>query len=205
MRRTLSSPDFREGFVEMLPACLGLVPFGLVCGVGAAAAGIDFFGALGMSLIIFSGAAQILAVQLYADGAPLAVIIVTCLVAGLRFLMYSAAMAPDFRPLSARWQRGLAFLLTDQAFAASIRKFSARRPARRRAPFPGRRRRACGSCGSSTTPSVFAGNVIPAAWSLEFTVPLCFIALVAPALRDLPAIVAAVAAGSSCSRSRRCR
>ncbi len=28
----------------------------------------------------------------------------------------------------------------------------------------------------------FAGNVIPAAWSLEFTVPLCFIALLAPAV-----------------------
>ena len=39
MRHVLASPDFRDGFVEMLPACAGLVPFGLVCGVGAAAAG----------------------------------------------------------------------------------------------------------------------------------------------------------------------
>ena len=42
MRRVLASPDFRDGFVEMLPACLGLVPFGLVCGVGAAAAVLAF-------------------------------------------------------------------------------------------------------------------------------------------------------------------
>ena len=41
MRRVLNTPDFRAGFVEMLPACLGLIPFGLVCGVGAAAAGAD--------------------------------------------------------------------------------------------------------------------------------------------------------------------
>ena len=41
----------------------------------------------------------------------------------------------------------------------------------------------------------FAGNVIPAAWSLEFTVPLCFIALLAPALRGVPPIVAAATAG----------
>jgi predicted branched-subunit amino acid permease len=29
-------------------------------------------------------------------------------------------MAPYFRPLPPRWQNALAFLLTDQAFAASI-------------------------------------------------------------------------------------
>jgi predicted branched-subunit amino acid permease len=196
MRRTLSSPDFREGFVEMLPACIGLVPLGLVCGVGAAAAGIDFFGALGMSLIIFSGAAQILAVQLYADGAPLAVIIVTCLVAGLRFLMYSAAMAPFFRPLPTRWQNGLAFLLTDQAFAASIRRFSAGHDPRGGAlHFLGGGLALWTMWQLTNVTGFLVGNVIPASWSLEFAVPLCFIALVAPALRGASAAVAAVVAG----------
>jgi predicted branched-subunit amino acid permease len=196
MRRILSSPDFRSGFVEMLPACVGLVPFGLVCGVGAAAAGIDFAGALGMSLVIFSGAAQILAVQLYAEDAPLAVIVLTCFVAGLRFLMYSAAMAPYFRPLPLRWQKGLAFLLTDQAFAASIRRFSATHDPR------GGALHFLGGGGAlwimwqlTNVAGYFVGNVIPAAWSLEFAVPLCFIALVAPALRDAPAAVAAATAG----------
>jgi predicted branched-subunit amino acid permease len=41
-----------------------------------------------------------------------------------------------------------------------------------------------------------AGHVIPASWSLEFAVPLCFIGLVAPVLRDVPVIVAAVTAGA---------
>ena len=109
----------------MLPACIGIAPFGLVCGVGAVAAGASWWSALGMSAIIFSGAAQILAVQLLAAGAPLAVIVLTCFVAGLRFLMYSAAMAPYLRPLPQRWQQGLAFLLTDQAFAAAVRRFGA--------------------------------------------------------------------------------
>ena len=39
-----------------------------------------------------------------------------------------------------------------------------------------------------------AGNVIPAAWSLEFVVPLCFIALLVPALDDGPTRIAALAA-----------
>src|SRR5689334_24756106 len=125
MRRFLADADFRAGFAEMVPACLAMTPFGLVCGVGAAAAGATLWGALGLSAIVFSGAAQILAVQLLTAGAPLAVIVLTCFVAGLRFLIYSAAMAPYLRPLPARWQNGLAFLLTDQAFAAAVRRFDA--------------------------------------------------------------------------------
>jgi predicted branched-subunit amino acid permease len=175
MRRVLASTDFRDGFVEMLPACLGLVPFGLVCGVGAA---------------------QILASQLIAAGAPVAVVVLTCAVLGLRFLMYSAAMAPALRPLSGLWQRTVAFLLTDQAFAASIRRFDAHGDARRGAlHFAGGGTALWGFWQVDNVVGYFAGNVIPATWSLEFTVPLCFLALLAPALKSIPPIFAAAVAG----------
>jgi predicted branched-subunit amino acid permease len=196
MRHLLRSQDFREGFVEMLPACVGLIPFGLVCGVGAQAAGADALAALGMATIIFSGAAQVLAVQLYAAGAPTAVIILTCFVLGLRFLMYSAAMAPYMKPLPVAWQRALAFLLTDQAFAASIRRFNAKDDPRG----GGLHFLGCGAALwlmwiVTNMSGFFAGNAIPASWSLDFAVPLCFIALVAPLFRTVPAIVTAITAG----------
>jgi predicted branched-subunit amino acid permease len=196
MRRLLASPDFRAGFVEMLPACLGLIPFGLVCGVGAAAAGASWLAALGMSAVIFSGAAQILAGQMLAGGAPFAIIVLTCSVLGLRFLMYSAAMAPYLKALPARWQHALAFLLTDQAFASAIRRFDAKDD-----PHGGAQHfLGCGValylCWQITSMvGYFAGNLIPASWSLEFAVPLCFIALVAPLLRDAPTILSAIVAG----------
>ena len=195
MRHLFASKDFREGFVEMLPACVGLIPFGLVCGVGAQAAGADWFAALGMATIIFSGAAQVLAVQLYAAGAPTAVIILTCFVLGLRFLMYSAAMAPYVKPLPASWQRTLAFLLTDQAFAASVRRFNAKDDPRG----GGLHFLGCGAALwlmwiATNMTGFFAGNAIPASWSLDFAVPLCFIALVAPLYRSVPAVMAGVVA-----------
>ena len=196
MRRIATDSDFRAGFVDMLPAALALAPFGLVCGVGAEAAGAALAGAIGLSAIVFSGAAQILAVQLLAAGAPLAVIVLTCFVAGLRFVIYSAAMAPYLRPLPARWQKSLAFLLTDQAFAAAVRRFDT-----------GGDSHAAGRhfLGSGfalwafwqvmNVLGYFAGNLIPAGWSLDFAVPLCFIALVAPHLRTSPTIIAAFVAG----------
>ena len=107
----------------MLPMLTGIVPFGVVCGVGALSAGVSPLATLAMSLIIFSGAAQIAATQMLADGAPFAVIVLTCFVLSLRFLMYSAAMAPHLRSLDSRWRNLLAFLLTDQAFASTIQRF----------------------------------------------------------------------------------
>jgi predicted branched-subunit amino acid permease len=196
MRLALSSPEFREGFVEMLPASIGLVPFGLVCGVAAAAAGADLVGALGLSAIVFSGAAQILASRMLAEGAPAVVIVLTCAVLGLRFLMYSAAMAPALKPLPASWQRTVAFLLTDQAFAASIRNFDPRGDAHRGAlHFAGGGFALWLFWQVDNVVGYLAGNVIPAAWALEFTVPLCFVALLAPGLRAIPPVVAAVVAG----------
>lgn len=188
--------DFRAGFIEMLPACVGLAPFGLVCGVGAAAAGADWLAALGMSAIIFSGAAQILAAQLVANGAPLLVIILTCTVLGLRFLMYSAAIAPYLKPLSPAWQKILAFLLTDQAFASSIRRFKAGdSPHAAASHFLGAGAALWSGWQITTMTGFLTGNLIPTNWSLEFAVPLCFLSLVAPLLRNVPSIFAAVVAG----------
>jgi predicted branched-subunit amino acid permease len=196
VRNVLTNRDFRAGFAEMVPANVGLTPFGLVCGVGAAAAGTNLLGALGMSAIIFSGAAQILAIQLLATGAPLAVIVLTCFVAGLRFLMYSAAMAPYLRPLSPRWQRVLAFLLTDQAFAASIRRFDAGGHPREGAMhFLGGGFALWLWWQVTNGVGYFAGNLIPPSWSLDFTVPLCFVGLLVPVLRTSPALIAALTAG----------
>ena len=196
MRHLLVSPDFRAGAAEMLPANIGLIPFGLVCGVGAASAGADWLAAWGMAAIIFSGAAQILSAQLLAADAPIAIIVLTCFVAGLRFFMYSAAMAPYLKPLPARGRRrspscspirhspprsGASMRRTIRAAAACTSSGRAYR---------------CGLRGrSSCMAGFFAGFLVPASWSLEFAVPLCFIALVAPLMRNAASVGAAIVAG----------
>src|SRR5689334_20594643 len=112
LSRIFSRADFLAGVREMTPPLLGLLPFGLVCGVGAQSAGASVWQSFGLSAVMFSGAAQILATQLIASGAPIAVTVLTCFVIGLRFLMYSAAMAPHLKSLPSRWRQALAFLLT---------------------------------------------------------------------------------------------
>ncbi|MBK6600425.1 MAG: AzlC family ABC transporter permease [Betaproteobacteria bacterium] len=179
----------------MTPPLIGIFPFGVVCGVAAQSVGLSAVEAVGMAMIVFSGAAQIVATQLIAAQAPVAVIVLTCFVVGLRFLMYSAAMAPHLKPLPARWRHVLAFVLTDQAFAAAIRRFrTAAQPGEGASYFLGTGAVLWAAWLASNLAGYFVGNVIPAAWSLEFIVPLCFLALLVPALDDGPTRVAALAA-----------
>jgi 4-azaleucine resistance transporter AzlC len=196
MRRHFSRPAFFEGIRDMTPVLIGIVPFGMVCGIGALAAGVSPVAALAMSAIMFSGAAQIVASQLLAAGAPLMVIILSCLVVGLRFLVYSAAMAPYLRPLDHRWRNLLSFVLTDQAFAGTIQRFrDSDDLSANTSYFLGGGLLLWTVWQIATLAGILVGQVIPPSWQLEFVVPLTFIAVLAPLLRDRVALVVAVVAG----------
>ena len=196
MSRIFSRPDFLAGARDMVPTLLGILPFGPVCGVGAQSAGASVLESIGLSALMFSGAAQILATQLMAAGAPVAVTILTCFVVGLRFLMYSAAMAPHLKALPTRWRRMLAFVLTDQSFAATIRRFRESDDPRNGASyFLGTGALLWAVWQVACLAGYWAGNLIPLAWSLDFVVPLCFLALLVPTLDDHSARIAALAAG----------
>jgi predicted branched-subunit amino acid permease len=198
MRSHFSRPAFFEGVRDMTPALIGIIPFGMVCGIGAIAAGISPLATLAMSAIMFSGAAQIIAAQLLAAGAPLPVIILSCLVVGLRFLVYSAAMAPYLRPLDHRWRNVLSFVLTDQAFASTIHRFRESDDLRANASyFLGGGALLWVVWQVATLAGILAGQVIPASWQLEFVVPLCFLAVLAPLLRDRVTLLVVVATGAA--------
>lgn len=180
----------------MTPVLIGIVPFGMVCGIGAIAAGASPFAALAMSAIMFSGAAQIIASQLLAAGAPLLVIVLSCLVVGLRFLVYSAAMAPYLRPLDHRWRNVLSFVLTDQAFAGTLQRFRDSDDLRANASyFLGGGALLWVVWQIATLAGILVGQVIPASWQLEFVVPLCFLAVLAPLLRDRVTLLVVVVTG----------
>jgi predicted branched-subunit amino acid permease len=115
------SPEGRAGFLagvkEVSPQFVGTVPFGLVTGVASVASGLSPWEAIGLSLLVFSGVAQLAVVQLLAVNAPATVILLATAVISLRLIMYSASIAPHFAhlPRPTRWL--LSWHLTDQAFA----------------------------------------------------------------------------------------
>lgn len=184
MRPHLSRPALLEGARDIAPMLVGIVPFGIVCGIGAIAAGASPIAALAMSMIMFSGAAQIIAAQLLVSGAPFLVILLSCLMVSLRLVIYSAAMAPHLSRLDGRWRGLLSFLLTDQVFAGTLQRFRESDDVRANASyFLGSGALLWVTWQIATLVGIVAGQVIPASWQLDFVVPLCFLAVLAPLLR----------------------
>jgi 4-azaleucine resistance transporter AzlC len=204
---SLARAEFLKGIGEELPILAGVIPFGVIYGVLALSAGLSPFEAQAMSAIVFAGSAQFITAQLYAGLAPALVIILTGAIVNLRHMLYSASMAPYLKGLSLRWKLLLAYLLTDEAYAVAILHQQAGRSAELKLEAPGNHSNnrhwhtlgaglaLWGTWQLSTALGVFMGAQVPESWSLEFTLPLTFIALVIPALRDRPAIAAALAAG----------
>lgn len=205
--KTQRASEFLRGVRDELPILVGVVPFGLIYGVSAVGARIPAAMAQAMSAVIFAGSAQFVTAQLVGAGLPALVIIVTGVVVNLRHLLYSASIAPYTRHLNRFWKVVLAYLLTDEAYAVAITHYRAGDGASRAAAqstgahpyrhwhFLGAGLALWSSWQLSTAVGVFLGAKVPASWSLDFTLPLTFIALVVPTLKDRPGVAAALASG----------
>ena len=101
-----------------------IVPFGIIYGSLAGAAGLTPWQTIGMSLLVFAGSAQFIAISLLGGGATLAVLWLTTLVVNLRHALYSASLQPFVRHLPKRWRVPLAFWLTDEAFAVVQHRYA---------------------------------------------------------------------------------
>src|SRR5690606_21857432 len=101
---------------------LGVAPFALIVGV-LMVASLSFNDALLMSVLVYAGSVQLVAMQLLSANTPVVMIILTTLVVNLRFLMYSASLEPHLRARSWRAKLAGAYLMTDQSYAVSISRF----------------------------------------------------------------------------------
>lgn len=117
---------FVDGARTSAAAAFGIAIWGFVTGVAMVNAGLSVAQALGMTLLVYSGTMQLVALPLMAAGAPVALIVASATLSALRFVVYSAALAPDFGRLPARWRFAVGYLTVDSGLAA----WFAQRPAR---------------------------------------------------------------------------
>jgi 4-azaleucine resistance transporter AzlC len=187
---------FLAGARAEIPLLIGVFPFGMIYGALALNAGLSTTAAQAMSSIVFAGSAQFITTQLVHESAPGFVIVLTIAVLNLRHMLYSASLAPYLASLSTRWKALLSYLLTDEAYAPTILHYEANEVT------PSAHWFLFGAGCSlwftwqvSTALGIFLGAAIPESWSLDFALPLTFIAMVVPVLKNQPAIAAALSAG----------
>lgn len=117
---------FKEGLNAGWPICLGYLPIGMAFGVLAQKAGLSPLQIGLMSIMVFAGSSQFIAVSMLAAGASAPAIITTTFVVNLRHVLMSSALAVYLRAV----HRGLlalyAYGVTDESFAVNLPRFRAR-------------------------------------------------------------------------------
>ncbi|MHC0054218.1 AzlC family ABC transporter permease [Actibacterium sp. D379-3] len=170
-------------------------PFGLLFGVVGTEAGLNLAEVIGFSVLVIAGASQFTALQLMTENAPTLIILAAALAVNLRMAMYSAALTPHLgaAPL---WQRVLmAYLLVDQSYALPVAHYETEPGmslAARTAYFFGVVTLLGPSWYGMTYLGAVMGQGIPPEYALDFAMPITFLAMVAPALRTLAHVAAAV-------------
>ncbi len=197
MNAATRSQEFWSGVRDESPILLGVVPFGLIFGALAISSGLSSAAAQAMSSVVFAGSAQFIAAQLFGADASGIVILMVVFVVNLRHALYSASVAPYVKSLRPGWKLFLAYLLTDEVYAVTISHYTrAGALHNRHWYFLGAGLTLWSSWQASTAVGIFIGAQIPRDWPLEFVLPITFIALVVPALKDGASVAAAVIAGA---------
>ncbi|MGH2621107.1 MAG: AzlC family ABC transporter permease [Anaerolineales bacterium] len=187
--------ELLTGMRDQLPLLLGVIPFGLIFGALAISVGLRPLAAQGFSLFVFAGSAQFIAVSLIGESASALVVIVTIILVNLRHALYSASLAPSLAHLPRPWKLALGWLLTDEAFAMASRRVRGGNLANAHWYVFGTGLTLWAAWQISTAAGIALGAGLPPSLSLDFALPLTFLALVTPTLVDRPTLAAALSAG----------
>jgi len=195
MARATQKSYYWIGFRTGLPFLLVVIPFGLLFGIVATEAGFTSVQTMAFSSVVFAGAAQFTALQLMAEDAPFLIVVSTALAVNLRMAMYSASLVVWLgrAPL---WKRALiAYVNVDQSYAVSMNRFEDEPDlslSQRIGFFFGAVTPVCPMWIVATGLGIWFGDLIPDWIALDFAVPICFLAIIAPMMRTLAHMVSSV-------------
>ncbi len=198
MRSATRRQEFFNGARDTLPLVIGAMPFGIIFGTLAGGAGLSPWGAMGMSLFVFAGSSQFIAMGMICAGTAWPMIVLTTFVVNFRHLLYTATLLPHLRRLTTRWQVALAFGLTDETFAVAVgRWFGQDGSAFKHWYQFGSMLFMYTSWNICTLLGIAAGKLMRGigGWGLDFAMIAAFIGIVVPYLKTRPNLCAVLVAG----------
>ena len=191
--------EFTAGVRDTLPMLVGAAPFGVIFGTLVTSGPLHLWHGQLMSLVVFAGSAQFIALGLIAGHASFAVVWATTLIVNLRHVLYSATLAPYVTHLPMRWRWALGGLLTDEVFAVAWAHYR-QHPAGSVGPyyFFGSGLSMYLNWQLWTLAGLLFGAAFPGLQSLglDFAMVATFIAIVVPQLVAFRYIAAAATAGA---------
>ncbi len=186
---------FLKGILDVSPLMIPVVPFGLIFGVLSIDIGFTPLETMGMSIIIFGGASQIILLQLFSGGASSLVIISSVGAVNSRHLLYGAVVSEHLSDLKLAWKIIISYFLVDQAFARSNDYFKKNNDKNRYFHLVGGGITCWVIWQTTTFLGIVVGSFIPDKLGLSFAVPLTFLALLVNDLRKLINVIVIIISG----------
>lgn len=184
---------FLRGAIDVVPLSLAVAPWGLLAGSLAIEANLTPLEGQSLSLMVFAGGAQLVAIGMLKGGASVFSILLTTLLVTSQHLLYGISLRSHISTLPLHWRLGLGFLLTDEFFAITsqhdMRQFQRWYALGVGLPF-------YLSWNVFTWLGIIAGRSIPGLeqLGLDFSIVATFIALIVPLVRSIPTVVCVLTA-----------
>lgn len=190
--------EFWIGVRDSIPLVVGVIPFGITCGIMALTAGLTGGEAIAMSMFVFAGAAQFIAITMLGSGITgWGIIVFTTLLINLRHLLMGASLAPYMIRLPISLQALLSFGMVDETYAITIDR--AQKKGYKASYQLGVNLFFYSAWILSTAVGVLLSGYIsdPLAWGLDFAMPAIFLAMLIPRLVNLTAVAVCGAAAAA--------
>ena len=187
--------DFAKSLSLGLPVVLGYLPLAFAFGILGSQAGLSVLSATLMSLLVYAGSGQYIAVGLIMGGASPMNIVFTTFIVNLRHLLMSASLSPFLGKWSKQDQVAFTLQMTDETYALNMGRFTSVGVNRRDAFAINLVSHAAWISGSAAG-AAFSGAIGSKVQQFGLDYALCamFIALILPHLR-IPRRLCAVLAG----------
>jgi predicted branched-subunit amino acid permease len=188
---------WREGLNAGLPTLFGIGAWGLVVGIAMVKTGLTPLQASGMTLLVFAGSAQLASLPLILAHAPTWVIFATALVVNLRFVIFSALLAPHFVHLP--WHKRLlyGYISGDMSVALFLQRY------RKPDPEPGKLSYLKAllfpnwlAWQAGSLVGIFLGSAVPTEWGLGFAGTLAILCILVPLVINSAALCGVLVAGA---------
>ena len=195
LKAKFAARGWLRGVSRAVPITLGYIPIGFAYGVLAQKAGLSAFNTLAMSIFVYAGSSQLIAVGLFAAGVEPLSIILTTFVVNLRHMLMASALAPYLSRWSKITLTVFAYEITDESFALHSVEFLKRPPNAAEGLALNMTAQVSWVLGSWL--GLVTGELITDVklFALDYALPAMFVALLLMQIKDKVQVLVAVSTG----------
>lgn len=195
--QALEKSAFREGMKIGAATLPGIFAWGMVTGMAMMKSGLTIWQALGMTLVVFGGSAQLASLPLIAADASIWVVFLTALVVNLRFVIFAAAIGPHFAHLPWYQRIWYGYFNADITIGLFPRRFPAEtldKPTGKVGFFTGIGYPNWWAWQSGSVAGILLASQIPQSWGIGFAGTLALLCITIPLIVNAAALAGVIVA-----------